>query len=271
MTTELPSMRNVTVQQNAERMAAAVSWVGFDSTWMDNARAPGAICAASFDGRRFAHFEPPQLVGFAKALEFIRSVHRDDRPTLVAIEQPTIVLNASGMRPVDKVAASVVSWIGGGVQPANRAKIGMFSDNAPIWRFLQCLEAADRFCGKRLGPRYNPGRRKTFRIEDWRAVVEATTMEADRLGVACVTKWLASLGHVEKPGKADQDRLDAVICLLIAIRWRPKGREESIMIGDLEQGYMVSPISARIRYRLEQAVKMKTVKNACREGERLKF
>jgi len=75
--------------------------------------------------------EPPQLVGFGKALEFIRSVHRDDQPTLVAIDQPTIVLNTSGI------------WIGGGVQPANRAKIGMFSDNPPIWRFLQCPHAAE--------------------------------------------------------------------------------------------------------------------------------
>ena len=228
------------VQKNGEGRAAAVLFIGFDAAWMDNARAPGAMCAASFDGRRFPHFEPPQLVGFAKALEFIRSVHRDDRPTLLAIDQPTIVPNAKGMRPMDKVAASVVSWIGGGVQPASRAKIGMFSDNAPIWRFLQCLEAAEtpelarvaktglflmevfpalalpsianKFCGKGLGPRYNPGRRKTFRIEDWRAVVEAMTLEADRLGVACVAKWLASLEHVEHPRKADQDRLDALIC-----------------------------------------------------------
>jgi len=276
------------VQENGEGRAAAVLFIGFDAAWMDNARAPGAMCAASFDGRRFPHFEPPQLVGFAKALEFIRSVHRDDRPTLLAIDQPTIVPNAKGMRPVDKVAASVVSWIGGGVQPANRAKIGMFSDNAPIWRFLQCLEAAenpelsraaktglflmevfpalalpsiaDRFCGKGLGPRYNPGRRKTFRIEDWRAVVEAMTLEADRLGVACVAKWLASLEHVEHPRKADQDRLDALICLLIAIRWRLKGREESVMVGDLERGYMVSPISPQVRSRLERAAKIKTVK-----------
>ena len=108
------------VQENGEGGAAAALFIGFDSAWMDNAGAPGAMCAASFDGRRFPHFEPPQLVGFAKALEFIRSVRRDDRPTLLAIDQPTIVPNARGMRPADKVAASVVSWIGGGVQPANR-------------------------------------------------------------------------------------------------------------------------------------------------------
>ena len=91
----------------------------------------------------------PQLGGFAKALEFIRSVHRDDRPTLAAVDQPTIVPNADGMRPVNKVAASTVSWIGGGVQPANHAKINMFSDNAPILRFIQCLEAAEN---PRTGP-----------------------------------------------------------------------------------------------------------------------
>lgn len=158
------------------------------------------------------------------------------------------------MRPVDKVAASVVSWFGGGVQPANRAKIGMSSDNAPIWRFIKCLAAAenpelarvaetglflmevfpalallsiaDGFCGKRLGPRYNSSRRKTFRVEHWRAIVDAIAMEADRLGASCVAKWLSSLEHVEKPTKADQDQLDAVICLLIAIRWRLKAREK---------------------------------------------
>jgi predicted RNase H-like nuclease len=85
------------------------------------------------------------------------------------------------------------------------------------------------------------------------------TIEADRLGVACVAKWLASLEQVEKPAKADQDRLDAVICLLIAIRWRLEGRDKSVMIGDLEHGYMVSPISRRVRSRLEQAAKIKTV------------
>jgi predicted RNase H-like nuclease len=39
-----------------------------------------------------------------------------------------------------------------------------------------------------------------------------------------------------------------------------KGREESIIIGDLERGYMVAPISPQVRSRLEQAAKIKTVK-----------
>ncbi|ACL56572.1 hypothetical protein [Methylobacterium nodulans] len=62
---------------------------------------------------------------------------------LVALDQPTLVPNATGMRPVDRVAASLISWLGGGVQPANRAKIGMFDDAAPHWRFKERLGATE--------------------------------------------------------------------------------------------------------------------------------
>lgn len=45
------------------------------------------------------------------------------------------------------------------------------------------------------------------------------------------------------PRKADQDRLDAVICALIGFIWLEMPRERSAMIGDLEAGYMVTPVS----------------------------
>jgi hypothetical protein len=55
-----------------------------------------------------------------------------------------------------------------------------------VFPALALPSIADRFCGKRLGPRYNPGRWKTFRLEDWSAIVEAMTLEGNLLGVACV-------------------------------------------------------------------------------------
>jgi hypothetical protein len=33
--------------------------------------------------------------------------------------------------------------------------------------------------------------------------------------------------------------------------WRQKGREVAVMIGDLERGYMVSPINPKFRFRLD--------------------
>ena len=120
--------------------------VGFDSAWADNEKKPGAICAMVFDAAGSPHFVPPILAGFGKAGTFIADLHRPSRKTLVAIDQPTIVPNPAGMRPCERVVASVASWSGGGIQPANRegqGKAAMFGDGAPIWRFLDRLAFVD--------------------------------------------------------------------------------------------------------------------------------
>jgi predicted RNase H-like nuclease len=54
-----------------------------------------------------------------------------------------VVPNLTEMRPVERAAAALVSWLGGGVQPANRGKLGMFCDASPIWRFLTALGAGE--------------------------------------------------------------------------------------------------------------------------------
>jgi predicted RNase H-like nuclease len=105
------------------------------------------------------------------------------------------------MRPVEKAVSSLISWIGGGVQPANRRNLNMFGPQAPIWMFLGKLGADENpevartamrglhlmevfpalalasleqnFFGRLKGPRYNPSRRNTFKIADWRAVIAA--------------------------------------------------------------------------------------------------
>jgi predicted RNase H-like nuclease len=255
-----------------------VTFVGFDSAWTDNPTLPGAICSIDYDDKGFRGFKEPALVRFSQALDFVREIHGPGQLTLVAIDQPTIVPNQSSMRPAERVAASAISWLGGGVQPANRARVGMFDDGAPIWSFLRDLGATEDpergrsvdvglyvmevfpalalpafhedFCGRLRAPRYNPARR-TFRKEDWVRVVEVVAAESEKLGCSIVAEWCASLKAVGSPRKSDQNRLDAVICLLIAIRWRLSAREQSVMIGDTKQGYIVAPVTDETRRRLK--------------------
>jgi predicted RNase H-like nuclease len=211
-----------------------VNFIGFDSAWTDNPIFPGAICSLSYDGKRFSDFNEPTLVRFSQALEFIRKIHVSGQLTLIAIDQPTIVPNYSGMRPAERVAASAVSWLGGGVQPANRSKIGMFDDGAPLWRFLRDLGATEDperarladsglyimevfpalalpafhedFCGRLRGPRYNPARRKTFRQGDWVKVNEALAAEGQAFGCRAFNDWCASSKAINAPQKSDQDK-----------------------------------------------------------------
>jgi predicted RNase H-like nuclease len=242
-------------------------------------RARGGICSIAFDGEHFNDFRAPELVGFDRALSFIESVRRDNTATIIALDQPTIVPNQTGMRPVERVADNLMRWLGGGVIPANRDN-KMFGDGAPIWRFLQRLNAIEgpelartdqielylievypalalpsldeRFFGFRKRPCYNPDRPK-FRIEDWKAVVAAALRQANRCKCQSLVDCLDEIAALPSPKKADQDRLDSIICLLIAVRWRLGSRQESVVIGDLKNGYMVAPVSAAVRERLSWA------------------
>ncbi len=260
---------------------------GFDSAWADNPKKPGAICAIAFNDHGQVKFHEPQPASFADALAFIKARRKDFSVSLVALDQPTVVPNTAGSRPVDKVAAALVSFIGGGVQPANRSKIGMFCDDAPIWSFLSELKATedpvaaraartghflievfpalalpaleDGFAQRLGAPKYNPQNRKKFRLDDWRCVVRVIQATAEKFGVNGLADWSDGMHDLSPPAKSDQDKLDAVLCALIGLVWRAGPAASSAMLGDLNTGYMVTPMSDAVRPRLEQAAIRRSV------------
>ena len=81
-------------------------------------------------------------------------------------------------------------------------------------------------------------------------MIAALRAEASRFDFKDLVAWFDDLRLVGMPKKADQDRLDASIRLMIAIRWRLGAREASIILGDLKKGYMVAPVSAVVRNRI---------------------
>lgn len=260
----------------------SISIIGFDSAWTDKPTAPGAACVVRLRNGS-AEFDAPRLVSFAGALDVVDRERALADLCLVAIDQPTIVPNLTSMRPVERAAASLISWLGGGVQPANRSKRGMFDDDAPIWRFKTQLAASDdaeeartavsgtflievfpalalvalesRFFGRLAAPRYNPVRRRTYRSSDWILVAEAVAVFADKLGVVGAAAWCRQRSELTSPTKADQDKLDSVICALVALNWRVGDRASSVVIGDLDAGYMVAPFAEEPTLMLREAAR----------------
>ena len=253
---------------------------GFDSAWSD--RSPGAICSLRLDSAGHMSFEEPQLVRFDfddKVIAYIDERKESYARAVVAIDQPTVVPNASGMRPVERVAASPVSYAGGGVQPAYTGgnKAAMFGDEAPIWRFkaslganddpeqardesrglflvevfpaLALLGLDDRFSDHKCAPKYNP-RTKKFKTKDWNRVIDTLTTSAEGLGLVECAEWCSGMRTDTKPTKATQDKLDSVICALVGYIWIACAKTDSIMLGNLETGYMVTPASPEVTERL---------------------
>ena len=146
---------------------------------------------------------PPAIADYCEAEAVILKWHSKQSPraTIVLLDQPTIVRNAMGQRPVENLVCSSVSLRYGGMQPSNTMKSTMFGMDAPVWRFLKrfggaayplvpvantrvfetypvlviialCWTMRDpRHTGQL--PKYNPDRR-TFVICDWRHVCALT-------------------------------------------------------------------------------------------------
>jgi predicted RNase H-like nuclease len=254
--------------------------IGFDSAWTDQAKAPGAVCAVEIDGNGVRRFDPPFLARFDEAADFIEQKKSQFDKCFVCIDQPTIVPNLSGGRPVERVAASIISFVGGGVQPASRARTSMFGDDAPIWRFKKRLAASDdalsgvsatsglfiaevfpalalisfgsQFFARKGAPKYNPGNRRTFKIEHWQAVCEAVSVTARSHTLEEMAQW-SDTAKVKSPAKADQDMIDAVLCTLIGMSWLYGKPKETVMIGDQATGFMLAPCSPEVLARMQLA------------------
>ena len=261
------------------------AFVGFDSAWAD--RDPGGITYATFEDGRPHSFVDPELVHFKDAAQIIEQLRDTCAYVLVSIDQPTLVPNEEGMRPVEKVAASLIGSLGSGVQPAFRGgkKAAMFGPSAPIWEFLRRIGARENppaardatqglhllevfpalalpalepaFLTRGWTARYNPDR--NFTLSDWKLVASTVRRHADALCLPQLSRWSDEMAKLDTPKKGDQDRLDAALCLVIALYWRRAPRDQSIVIGDSRTGYMVTPVSGKSRFILEGAANEKNV------------
>ncbi|SFB88272.1 Predicted nuclease (RNAse H fold) [Marinospirillum celere] len=261
--------------------------VGFDSAWTPS-NSGALVGILSSDDGTYQELGLPQAVNYSDATDTITQWQSQYKPqaTLVMLDQPTIVKNPSGQRPVENLVASPVSRRYGGVQPANTGKAEMFGQDAPIWAFLNkfggpanplivlegtwvietypvlamialgwTLPDSVRSTGKL--PKYNPERRKTFSISDWQHVCNLLSKEIGTRNLPKITAWLEQAAQ-NKPRKNDQDCLDACICLLVAFNLIEARR--CLMIGDMDSGYIVAPYGKSLSKELEaRAIKTKRV------------
>lgn len=253
--------------------------VGFDSAWTPT-NSGSLVGVLRADDGSFRELGSPLTVDYPKAEAQILKWQADYVPTATAImlDQPTIVKNPAGQRPVENIVGSPVSLRSGGVQPANTSKDDMFGAGAPVWPFLRrfggptdpmnlagttwVLETYPVLAMIALGwtlpdsrprgrlPKYNPTRKKTFSISDWQHVCEKASTAFREHRLPRIVEWLDGAAQSNKPSKSDQDGLDACICLLAAL-YLAEARE-CMMVGDWDTGYIVVPFGESLCEELER-------------------
>ncbi len=262
--------------------------IGFDSAWSEKNRG-GIVGLLRLDDGSFKSLGKPCAVNFLEAEKKICCWKSENQveATVVMIDQPTIVKNDSGQRPVENIVSSPVGRRRGGVQSANTGdrKKDMFGKGAPIWGFLKKLggptnprnpiegtnviETYPVLSIIALGwtlydenqkydrlPKYNP-KNKNFSGDDWKYLCSKVKDKFNNLNVSDIVCWLNDCECKTKPKKADQDCLDACICLLVALSLAE--REKCLMIGKIDNGYMVVPYCRHLS---------KEIEDRCQETER---
>lgn len=250
--------------------------VGFDSAWTPT-NAGALVGVLRLNEGIFQELGPPQIVDYPQAKRVILNWQRVKAPTatIVLLDQPAIVENPTGQRPVDNIVSSAVGRRRGGMQPANTSKKEMFGRDAPIWPFLtwfggpadplepvadtRVIETypvlaiiallwtlPDNRPAGRL-PKYNP-KGKNFSISDWRHVCGLASGAFCERGIAEIVRWIKDATRKTPPRKSDQDGLDACLCLLVALYLAE--RKDCLMVGDRQTGYIVVPCSAELREEL---------------------
>ncbi len=155
----------------------------------------------------------------------------------------------------------------------------MFGDDAPVWPFLERFGgAADPLGARSAGSqvfetypvltmialgwllpdarvtghltKYNPGRKKTFLLADWRYLCDRLSEFFQERGLTEIFQWLTAAGQNPSPRKSEQDGLDACLCLLVAL-YSSEGAD-CLMVGDLQTGYILVPDSAELRREIEE-------------------
>jgi predicted RNase H-like nuclease len=252
--------------------------VGFDSAW--TAGKQGGIVAVAAAGEKYQIVCEPTNACFATALDLVSGWKRDHQQILLMLDQPTVVSNEQGGRGVEKIVSSLVSRARGGMQPANRQRKGMFCDDAPVWGFLRSV-------GGSLDPRsdadirvvetypvlamlglgwlhpnghlfkYNPERRKTFRDADWQALCGLLGTWYRERQIPSLANWcceaaVSGLQGSRVSRKACQDKLDALICLLVGLHWFEGA--PTIQVGSVSEGLIVAPMGDPCRKSLEERI-----------------
>lgn len=249
---------------------ATTCYIGLDLAWSARNPSGAATLVGSPAGARLV--KPPVLLGdLDEVVEYVAQA-ADDGPAIVAVDAPLLVPNATGRRPAEAALHAVFGPYEAGAHPANRRLLdrgeGVRGELLVARLAALGFRHADRV-GANEGGRLvtevyphaalvalfgltrtlkykaRPGRGDEVRRAEWRRYqalllslrnADPPLADHDELLAADVADLRG------RALKSYEDRVDALTCAYVALYAHRWGETRCKTFGDLETGYIFTPV-----------------------------
>lgn len=233
-------------------------FVGIDFGWMGKPTGLAAL-AWSDDALRLISME--RRTGLSAVLEFVDQ-HSGYAPAMVAVDAPTVIPNATGMRDADKLMHRHFGRFHAGAYPANlgrpHAARTIELGNALVARGFQHSASMHARRPGRYQIEVHP-HAATIELFDLPRILKYKRgrLAARKAELSRYRKLLLNglprlsppvldlaLPHIPPNGpalKELEDQMDGLLCAYIGAHWWYWGCERNLVCGDTQRGYIVVP------------------------------
>lgn len=260
-------------------------YIGIDLAWGTRSTTAAVVLTGDTTGVAY-HAHVDALTNNEAIMDFVQT-HGGEPGAglLVAIDAPTLVLNATGRRPCEAFLSRHLRKQEAGAHPANRTLLSDENGEVRGEALVALLETrlaithTPHFDRLGLAPRAafevfphpahialfgiektlkykkKPGRDRDYRNEEFRryiAFLLALNAADPPLNVPPDFLPDPITFVTEAALKRYEDRLDALTCAYVAAYHHRHHADRSIVIGDMETGYIVTPATDALREALTQ-------------------
>ena len=254
----------------------AVYAVGIDLAW--SPRNGTGLAVAERQGARWIVREAVSDLGTNREIVDLLLRHTGEQPAIVAIDAPLVVPYRTRGREGDRLITRMFGPYDAGVYPATRFYLGRYGGKR-IWDLVEDLERAGFRHDCRIAPgeparqffetyphaatvalfglrktlKYTPREGRTYEAR-WRAFRELErhlrSLSGFRPAMAGIDAFIEPVRGLRGGRlKAYEDRLDAILCAYVAAYHWTWGTRRNAIVGTLEGGYIVTPMTSTIAKR----------------------
>jgi predicted RNase H-like nuclease len=235
-----------------------MKFLGIDFGWQGK---PSGLAALEWNGQHLRLLTMERLTGLDDILDWIDQQSQSG-PAVVAVDAPTVIANAAGMRDADKLMHRLFGKYHAGCYPANLG-LPCAARTVELGRALQRMgfSHADRIAPRKTG-------RFQIEVHPHAAIIQLfdlpriikykkgrlsdRRLELDRYRNLMLTRLpflrprlklpaLPALPYTGPAMKEIEDQMDAVMCAYVGAHWWHWGIARNLVCGSQAEGYIVVP------------------------------